>query len=271
MTDIGIGTYAYAWAIGVPNFPAPQTPMDVIAFVTRCAELNVNLVQIADNIPLHNLSESTIEELEETVDRLNLKVEIGTRGIAPDHLRQYLRLAERFHSPFLRIVVDTADHHPDVPEIIETLKVLIPEFEAKNIILAIENHDRFKAKTLVDIIQSVDSSHIGICLDTVNSFGALEGPDVVIETLGQYVVNLHVKDFTIGRLPHNMGFELTGVAAGAGMLNLPSVMQRLENYGCDFNAILEVWTPYTGNIAETIANEAEWVEQSINYLKGAIT
>ena len=74
---------------------------------------------------------------------------------------------------------------------------------------------------LADIVTSIDSPNVGICLDTVNSFGSLEGPAVVVEALGPYVVNLHVKDFSIRRHDHNMGFTLTGTPAGQGQLDLP--------------------------------------------------
>ena len=56
--------------------------------------------------------------------------------------------------------------------------------------------------------------YVGICLDTVNSFGSLEGPEVVIETLAPYTVNLHIKDFDIRRTDHNMGFTIFGTPAG---------------------------------------------------------
>jgi sugar phosphate isomerase/epimerase len=270
MTQLGIGTYAFAWAIGVPKFASPQQPMDAFAFVRRCAELGVRLVQIADNIPLHSLSNTELDKLESTVHDLGIAVEVGTRGIAPEHLRRYLQIVRRFGSPILRVVVDTADHHPPVPDIIHTLQAIMPEFEAAGITLAVENHDRFKAVTLAEIIEAVQSPNIGICLDTVNSFGALEGPDVVIETLGRYVVNLHVKDFTIARLSHNMGFALTGTPAGQGMLDVPVLLQRLHDFGRDFNAILEVWTPFTGDVEATIANEAAWIAASIDYLHALI-
>jgi len=271
MTVFGIGTYAFAWSIGVSGYEKPQQAMDAIAFVKRSAGLGVNLVQIADNIPLHEMTEVELHALENEAKQSGIAIEVGTRGIAPQHLRRYLQLAQRFASPILRVVVDTDEHHPDVPEIIDTLKTLMPEFEDAGVTLAIENHDRLKAKTLAEIIQALDSKYAGICLDTVNSFGALEGPDVVIDTLGPFVVNLHVKDFTIARLSHNMGFELTGSPAGQGMLDVLSLMGRLEDSGRAFNAILEVWTPYTDNVEDTIKKEVAWVEQSITYLKEVIS
>lgn len=269
MTLPGIGTYTFAWSIGVPGYPPPQSPMTHTDFVQRSSELGAKVVQFADNLPLHTLSPDALDTLQAETERLGLAVEVGTRGIAPPHLRDYLQLAVRFGSPIVRVVVDTADHHPDPPEIIATVRDILPEFEAAGINLAIENHDRFKAKTLAEILNTLDSEHVGICLDTVNSFGALEGPAAVLETLGPYVVNLHVKDFSIQRLDHNMGFSLTGTPAGQGMLDLPWLMDQLQ--GRTYNAILELWPPLQASVEATIQLEQDWAVQSMPFLIRAVT
>lgn len=267
---LGIGTYAYAWAIGVPNYP-PIQPMRVLDFVRCCAEQGVKLVQIADNLPLDNLSAAEFDTLVAEAQRLGIAIEVGTRGIQPDHLRKYLQIAKRCQSPILRVVVDTYDHQPEPDEIVSILRGVMPEFGQAGVTLAVENHDRFKAQTLVDILKAVDNTHLGICLDTVNSFGALEGPDVVIDTLGPYVVNLHVKDFAIRRVGHNMGFVLEGKPAGGGMLDVPDLLKRLNAFGRDFNAILELWPVPESDLEATIRKERAWVEESVQYLRGFIT
>jgi sugar phosphate isomerase/epimerase len=270
-TLLGVGSYAFAWSIGVPGYPAPSQPMDARAFVVRAADLGVRRAQIADNLPLERLSSAELDALERLARELGIAVEVGTRGIAPVHLRAFLALARRFGSPIVRVVVDTAAHHPDPPEIVETLRGVLPDFAAADVILAIENHDRFKARTLADIVMALDSPHVGICLDTVNSFGALEGPDVVIETLGRFVVNLHVKDFSIRRADHNMGFVLTGTPAGAGMLDVPRVLERLYAHGRTFSAILEQWLAPDATVDATIgtmpARESAWAVESVRYLR----
>lgn len=269
MTRLGVGTYSLAWAIGVPQSPPPE-PMDTFRFLQSAASYGVNLVQIADNLPLHRLSRAEFAQVQREAENLGIQIEVGTRGIQPEHLRTYLHLAQELGSSLLRIVVDTAEHHPDPPEIVATLKPLMPLFEQANIRLAIENHDRFKAQTLAEIIRQLDSPAAGICLDTVNSFGALEGPDVVIAALGPYVVNLHVKDFVIRRAGHMMGFILQGTPAGQGMLDIPNVLDTLSRQGRDFNAILELWTPPEATIEATIATEAAWAAESIRYLRTVI-
>ena len=266
---LGLGTYAYAWAIGVPGYPVAE-PMDALTFLRRAASLGLHLVQIGDNLPLDQLSPAAFGRLLEEATRLQIRIEVGTRGIAPDHLRRYLNIAKRCGSPLLRVVVDTSDHHPNTVEIVETLRVLLPELEQAGVTLAIENHDRFQAATLVRILHELASNYVGICLDTVNSFGSLEGPDVVIETLGPYVTNLHIKDFVIARAAHNMGFQLYGTPAGRGMLNIPRLLDRLAHCDRKFNAILELWPSPEPTMAATLAKEDAWVQESIDALRRLI-
>ena len=129
----------------------------------------------------------------------------------------------------------TAAHRKSVT----TIEGLLPEFERAGVVLAIENHDRFKARTLAGMLERLGSEHVGICLDTVNSFGALEGPEVVVDVLGPWTVNLHVKDFAIFRAGHLMGFTVEGRPAGQGRLDVPWLLQKLHELGRDPNAIID--------------------------------
>jgi sugar phosphate isomerase/epimerase len=188
----------------------------------------------------------------------------------PDHLRTYLHLAERLGSPILRVVVDTAGHEPPEQEIIDTITALLPEFERAGVTLAIENHDRFATTALVGILERIGSDRVGVCLDTVNSFGALEGPEVVVDRLGPWTVNLHVKDFAIFRAGHKMGFSIEGRPAGQGRLDVAWLLESLRTMGRDVNAILELWTPPEATLAGTIAKEAAWAVSSVAYLRELI-
>lgn len=266
MTRLGISTYACAWAIGVRGYEPPQR-MDVLAFLQYAARLDVKVVQIADNLPLDQLPASQLEAAAAESERLKLAVEVGTRGIAPDRLYRYLQIAQRFGSPIVRTLIDTAAHHPGPNEIVATLKAVLPDYQASGVRLAIENHDRFEAQTLAGIVDRINHPALGICLDTANSFGSLERPEVVVEVLGPYVVNLHVKDFIIRRLDHNMGFMLSGTAAGQGMLNIPWLLEKLHGFGCEFNAVLELWPLPESDIEATVAKEVRWSAESVAYLR----
>lgn len=266
---LGLGSYACAWAVGVPGFDHAGG-LDAAGLIDLARELSVGVVQIADNIQLEHQSVDEIERIGRAAAAAEIEIELGTRGIAPSHLGRFLRLCRQLDSHFLRVVVDTDGHQPSAGEIVETMKSLAPEIIDAGVILGIENHDRFGAGILAQIIDRIASPAVGICLDTANSFGALEGPLWVIQTLGSYVVNLHLKDFTIRREPHMMGFRIAGAPAGQGLLDVPWVLDQLRHFGRDVNVILELWPPPEQDMAATIAKEALWRATSIQYLRTLI-
>jgi sugar phosphate isomerase/epimerase len=267
---LGISSFTFTWAVGVPGHP-PDRPLTALDLLDRARELGVGVVQFADNLPLHRLSAAELTLLERRAGALEIAIEVGTRGIAPANLWTYLRLAQRLGSPLLRVVVDTVDHHPDPSEIVRALRAMVPELQKAGVCLAIENHDRFSAAALAEILARIGSDTVGICLDTVNSFGALDGPAAVVETLGPYTLNLHVKDFAIVRASHMMGFLIEGRPAGGGRLDVPWLLERLRALGRNPNVILELWTPPERELASTIAKEAAWAASSVRYLRGLIS
>jgi 3-oxoisoapionate decarboxylase len=267
---LGLGSYGCAWAIGVPGYEQPAHPMDAVGLVRFAAELGLRVVQIADNIPLHTLSDEQRHAVRSEAQQHGIAIEVGTRGINADHLRRYMEIAQFFGSPILRVVVDTAAHHPSPDEVVELVRAVLPDLQRAGITLAIENHDRFKARVLANIVETLDNPHVGICLDTVNSFGSLEGPEVVLAALGKHVVNLHVKEFIVRRLGHNMGFEVTGQPAGKGMLNMPWLLEQLEQHGRTYNAIIEIWAAPEPTMSATVEKELDWVRQSVGYLRDFI-
>jgi sugar phosphate isomerase/epimerase len=244
--------------------------MDAESLLDRAAEFGVHLVQVADNLPLDRLSPSELDAFEKHASELDVSIEVGTRGIGHENLRAYLKLAERLDSPILRVVIDTPKHHPAPDEVVDIIKAIVPEFERADVCLAIENHDRFSSRVLAQIIERIGSGYVGICLDTVNSFGALEGPEVVLEALGPLVVNLHVKDFAIFRASHSMGFTVEGRPAGQGQLKVPWLLEKLGGLGLDPNAIVELWTPPEETLPATIAKEDTWAVASVEYLRTLI-
>ncbi len=270
MTILGLGTYGVGWAIGVPGHEQPAAPMNQFQFLQLAADLGLDLVQYADNLPLHTLSEADQAALRRQAEQSGIRFEVGTRGISTDWLRPYIALARNFGSPLLRVVVDTKEHHPSPEEVVQLVRAVLPELEAANMTLAIENHDRFKARTFAEIIEAIGSPHAGICLDTVNSFGALEGPDVVVTALAPYVVNLHVKEFIVRRASHSMGFSITGMPAGQGMLDMHWLLGQLNGHGRRFNAIIEQWPEPEATMDATIAKELDWMSQSVAYLRTII-
>lgn len=264
---LGISSYTFAWAVGVPGYvPLPQ-PLTAERLLRKAVELGVRVVQIADNLPLDRLSGAELDTLAERAASWHLDLEVGTSGIDPGHLRTYLGLAARLKSPLVRVVLDAEIAHPSSVEVVDALRDVLPAFERAEVCLAIENHDRFRAATLAEIVERLDSRQVGICLDTANSLGCAEGLDTLLRLLGRWVVNLHVKDFQVRRLPHQKGFLVEGCPAGQGLLDFPGLLTELRARGRNPNAILELWPPPEATIAESVAKEDSWATESIRYLR----
>jgi sugar phosphate isomerase/epimerase len=267
---LGISSYTYPWGIGVPGYPPPRSPMTALDLLERADALGVGVVQFADNLSLHGLSDAELEALGHSAEQMQIDVEVGTCGIDPANLSAHLRLAQFFKSPIVRVVLDTADHQPSLVEVVATLRAVLPAFERAGVSLAIENHDRFPSAILAEILNRVDSRCAGICLDTANSIGCLESVETVLEVLGARTINLHIKDFKIFRPNHQKGFIVEGRPAGQGQLDIPRLLARLQSIGRNPNAILELWPPPEADSATTIAKEQDWATESVRYLRRLI-
>lgn len=266
---LGISSYTFTWSVGVPG-SLPEEQLGVCGLLEKAETMGIDLVQIADNLPLEKLSGEDLDLLCDYSVAKNIGLEIGGKGLTPEHTMKCLGIAERTGSPILRMVIDNQGFKPSVPEIKLIIRDLLPELRKKRIKLAIENHDRLKAREFEDIIQSAGSEWVGICLDSVNSMGAGEGFETVAGILIPYTFNLHIKDFVIYRLEHKMGFVIEGRPAGKGMLNIPDLISRTSRTGLCRSAILELWTPPEPEIKATIKKESEWADESIEYLKTVV-
>jgi sugar phosphate isomerase/epimerase len=267
--QLGLSSYTYTWAVGVPGSmpPKPLSPNDL---ADLAAISGLMLVQIADNLPLEKMDKNELINLRKYAAAKGVDIEMGGRGLTTEHTIKCLETANILNSPILRMVIDGAGYEPDLNSVISAIKELLPEFKSRKIKLAIENHDRFKAREFEKIIQSVGSEWVGICLDSVNSMGAGEGFEEVSKILLPYTINLHVKDFTIKRVAHKMGIIIEGSPAGNGMLNIPELLSKLANTGNCNSAILELWTPPEKDISLTIEKESAWADKSIIYLKSIL-
>ena len=80
---LGLGSYTFAWAIGVPGHP-PTRPMTAFDLLEAAARLDVQVVQICDNLPLLQLSPAELDRFANRAYELNFQVELGTLGLDPE-------------------------------------------------------------------------------------------------------------------------------------------------------------------------------------------
>lgn len=263
---MGIGSYAVPWHIGIGQW-VPEHPLSHERLLQLARELQVQVVQYCDNLPLESLDEHRLNDLQTHAKEWGIDIEVGTRGLEGERLQRCADLAVRFRSAFVRVVVDTADYHPTPQELLANLRRLKPIFADKGVKLAIENHDRFPVRVLAQVVEEAGADWVGICFDTANSLGTLQGPGEALDALCPYVCNLHVKDVRARREGHSLGFRIEGTPAGEGSVDIPDIIRRVRDANPQANAIIELWTPPQENLQATIALERRWLEQSVRYLQ----
>jgi len=263
---LGISSFTYGWSIGAVSNEISK-PMSETDLVKMTRMFDLQCLQIGDNLPLHTFSDDRLQSFRSLIQEHKIRLEVGARKLTAENLQRYIELAEFFQAPLLRFIIDGDHYEPDIHIIKSLLKDFLPELQKRNLILGIENHDRLKAKELALLMESVNSHNVGICLDCVNSIGAGEGLEYVTTLLAPFTVNLHIKDFKAERLPHKMGFTITGTEVGNGLCNIAMLMEKLQPYNRCQSAVLEQWVPPAELLSTTIEKEQTWAAQGIQYLK----
>lgn len=264
---LGLSSYTFGWAVGLSADDYPLIPLDALKLLDMTHRHGLHLVQVGDNLPLHRMGEERLHLFKEKAKELGIKIETGARKLSEENLDLYIKLSTKLDAEILRFVVDGENYEPDLDRVTGIIKNFVPALEKAGVTLGLENHDRIKARDFSAVVESIGSDRVGICLDSVNSMGAGEGLEQIVETLAPFTVNLHIKDFGIQRLPHLMGFRIDGRPAGKGMLNLPWLLEKISVHSKCRTAILEQWVVPEGEMKATVDKEKKWAEESLQYLK----
>jgi sugar phosphate isomerase/epimerase len=264
---LGLSSYTFAWSVGVPG-KMPPDPITEHDLIDRTLEAGLSCLHIGDNLPLHTFSQERLEALRTRADQEKIRLEVGARKLTEQNLGLYISIATFLHAPLLRFIIDDAGYEPEISTVMPVIKNQLTALKKHGIKLGIENHDRFRAKQLSSMMEAIADESVGIRLDCVNSLGAGEGIEHVSQVLTPHTINLHIKDYKIGRLPHKMGFIVEGCPAGKGMTDLPRLLAVLSPYKRCESAVLEQWVVPEPGISETVLKEAQWAREGLQYLRG---
>lgn len=265
--QFGISSWSYPWAVGVASGPQPKKPLTALGLLVKAKELDVKRVQIADNLPLEKLSDSEIKILNAYSKHEGIQVEVGTKGIEPDHMLHFLDLAVTFNSPVVRTLPAIFGKRIPIKDVEKQLCQVLDAYEKAGVVIVLENQEAFTSAEYADMMARVNHPNLRICLDLSNALGAMEGPLYAMQLMGPYCGNLHFKDIVIIRSKTLMGFSVEGRPSGQGNLPIHWILNQIQSFNLYPSVIFELWPPLQETLNETIKLENDWVKQSVKFMR----
>ena len=267
---IGIGSYSLFWEFESRN----PSPLDIPGMIDRAAQLGCDVFQICDDPRIEQLDPAGLHDLCERAELLGIELELGTRTVGREHLSRYVEIAEALGARTLRSMVQSQEIEGGPAAAVAELRATLPRLESAGITLALETYEQVPTRTLLGLVEELDSPHVGICLDPANCVSALEHPKDVVEACAPRTVNLHVKDFAFARQEGWVGFTYSGAPLGEGLLDLDHELRHVYSGDQDASvgdrapsAIVEHWLPWQGDLDTTVETERAWTDRTLAALR----
>lgn len=194
----------------------------------------------------------------------------GTNPEAVRDLIAHIAIAKAVGAHVMRICCGGRRTRPaSWPEhkakLLPLLRQMIGPAEEAGVVLAIENHIDFLADELVELLETVRSPWLGVCLDTVNNLRLLEDPMQVAAKLAPYARATHLKDCTAWRgSPRDFAFW-PSVPLGRGIIDILEVLRLLRAAG--YNGLLAIEIDY---LHPKYGEEEPVIAESVRYLRALL-
>ena len=79
---LGLGSYSYRWSIGHKD-RVPSKPLNCLELLDITSKLGLGVLQIADNMPVHNIAPQTLYYLSKSANNRGIDLEIGLQSFSP--------------------------------------------------------------------------------------------------------------------------------------------------------------------------------------------
>jgi sugar phosphate isomerase/epimerase len=230
---------------GAAAFPAE-------AFLDLCRSFGADGCQM-DESQLSSTSADYLDGIRRRLDEAGLFLELSVSGkILEDEtlFAERVALGRKLGAARFRVALLHGRRYENFPtaakwqEFAEHWKRALPRakpwLEHHRMPVGIENHKDFRIRELSDLLRSVDSPYLGVCLDFGNNLAFLEDPLELAEALAPFAVTTHLKDMAVR--PYADGFELSEVPLGTGVLPLREMTEVIRKHRPEAPLCLEMIT-----------------------------
>lgn len=282
MFKIGIDNWSYHRFFGwiVPGQTDSGKRWTLDNFLDRAVELKLEAVSL-ETCFMPNLDRPFLEGLRKKLEARKLEgilawghprgLETGKNPAAAEDLKKTVMAANLLGTRVMRIAAGGFVDRPQEPtrlqmeRTIKVLEELVGYTASYDVVLAMENHQDFKADEQVEILQRVNSPFLRVTLDTANNLRLLEDPIEAIKKLAPYAAATHMKDV----IATGKGSPATewrrfwpSAPLGKGIIDFPQVIEilRQNNYAGPLNLEIDI-------LDARWPDEEEAIFESIAYLR----
>ena len=122
-----------------------------------------------------------------------------------------------------KTLADFKDHEKRA---LQLLQWAVPVLEKQKFQLAVENHKDQRVPEKLELLKTLGSEYVGICVDVGNSFTLLEDPLETVRAYAPYAMAVHLKDQAVRE--NETGFLFADVPLGEGFLPLQEMVRVLK-------------------------------------------
>jgi sugar phosphate isomerase/epimerase len=257
----------------------PDRSMTVWDFLGRARRLGVAGVSLeACFLPL--AKKGFLDRLRDTLDDHGFErvwawghpdgLRSGTDRAAAKDLIANLGHARQIGAKVMRIVGGSRRTRPErwglhKSRLVRMLAGPVKAAQDHGIVLAIENHIDLLADEMVDLLSTINSTWLGVCLDTANNLRLFEDPVAVARLLAPWARATHVKDLGVLRGDPKQFAFWPSVPLGAGLVDVPAVLALLRK--AKYKGLLAIEVDF---LHPEYGDEDRAVAQSVKYLRSLV-
>ncbi|MBK0063083.1 MULTISPECIES: sugar phosphate isomerase/epimerase family protein [unclassified Acinetobacter] len=280
---IAIDSYCFHRYFGevYPNLEqSPSQNINLLDCVQTCIDFGIEGISI-ESFMFDQPSPQDIQQLKQLLDQYQLELVWAWghpsglySGQKPEMLQdmyKHIEIAHLLDAKVMRICAGGRTTRPKTDwqnhknALVPLLKEAVAYAEQYHLVLALENHVDFYADEIVDLIQTIDSPYLGICLDTANNLRMLEDPWQAIEKMLPFARATHIKDITAYEGDPKTFAFWPSVPAGKGLIPLEKTLKWLAEH--HYQGLLALEIDYLHPDYMQKGAEHQAIQDSIHYLK----
>ena len=238
LREVSLSIYSFGYSAGFIHDRRPEAAMPVVTID--------NILDLAQQHGLGGIEFPVdryfkTEELEKAHNFIRrildkgMHVAVDLEDFQPAYIRALLPILSRSGLKFVRIKMSgfyggNRYREPAFSQwlsnFVEGLRSLQPDLHDSGIKLLIENHQDLGADDLARIIGATSSDCVGINWDIGNSLAVLDTPETFLRKAGDFIGNVHLKDYRLFRCEG--GFYLSRCSLGRGVVDFAMLLPELR-------------------------------------------